>query len=104
MRVRSCGQEFKFGASWQAVCLRASHHRRQCARRHRRHGFREQFARIHARLKWTGHLWQGRFSSTAMDERHLLAAARYVPMNPVRAGLVARAKAWPWSSARAQSL
>ena len=58
-------------------------------------------ARIHARLKVTGHLWQGRFSSTAMDERHLMAAARYVPMNPVRAGLVVRADAWPWSSARA---
>jgi putative transposase len=62
---------------------------------------RRYTARIHARLKVTGHLWQGRFSSTAMDERHLLAAARYVPMNPVRAGLVARAQDWPWSSARA---
>jgi len=58
-------------------------------------------ARIHARLKVTGNLWQGRFSSTAMDERHLMAAARYVPMNPVRAGLVAHAADWPWSSARA---
>jgi len=57
--------------------------------------------RIHARLKVTGHLWQGRFSSTAMDEPHLLAAARYVPMNPVRAGLVGRADQWAWSSARA---
>jgi putative transposase len=36
-----------------------------------------------------------------MDERHLLAAARYVPMNPVRAGLVERARDWPWSSAGA---
>ncbi|MDB5971945.1 MAG: transposase [Hydrocarboniphaga sp.] len=36
-----------------------------------------------------------------MDERHLFAAARYVPMNPVRAGLVERAETWPWSSARA---
>jgi putative transposase len=62
---------------------------------------RRYTARIHARLKCTGHLWQGRFSSTAMDERHLIAAARYVPMNPVRAGLVARAEDWPWSSARA---
>jgi putative transposase len=62
---------------------------------------RRYTARIHARLKLTGHLWQGRFSSTAMDERHLLAAARYVPMNPVRAGLAARAEDWPWSSARA---
>jgi putative transposase len=62
---------------------------------------RRYTARIHARLKCTGHLWQGRFSSTAMDERHLMAAARYVPMNPVRAGLAARAEDWPWSSARA---
>lgn len=70
--------------------------RRTFAEAHRRYT-----ARIHARFKWTGHLWQGRFSSTAMDERHLLAAASYVPMNPVRAGLVARAPDWPWSSARA---
>ena len=36
-----------------------------------------------------------------MDEPYLLAAARYVELNPVRAGLVARACEWPWSSARA---
>ena len=66
------------------------------AEAHRRYA-----ARIHGRLKLTGHLWQGRFSSTVMDERHLMAAARYVPMNPVRAGLVARAADWTWSSARA---
>ena len=62
---------------------------------------RRYTGRIHARLRCTGHLWQGRFSSTAMDERHLIAAARYVPMNPVRAGLAPRAEDWRWSSARA---
>ncbi len=62
---------------------------------------RRYTARIHARAKWTGHLWQGRFSSTAMDGPHAYAAARYVALNPVRAGLVARAADWPWSSARA---
>jgi putative transposase len=36
-----------------------------------------------------------------MDEGHLLAAARYVSLNPVRARLVARAEDWPWSSVRA---
>ncbi len=56
---------------------------------------------IHARMKWTGHLWQGRFASTAMDEPHLYEAIRYVVLNPVRAGLVERASDWPWSSARA---
>jgi putative transposase len=62
---------------------------------------RRYTARIHARRKLTGHLWQGRFSSTAMDEAHLYAAIRYVVLNPARAGLVSRAADWPWSSARA---
>ena len=46
---------------------------------------------INARLRVTGHLWQGRFSSVAMDEVHLVSALRYVALNPVRARLVARA-------------
>ena len=56
---------------------------------------------INARGRWTGHLFQSRFSSVAMDEGHLMAAVRYVGLNPVRARLVARAEDWPWSSARA---
>jgi putative transposase len=47
-----------------------------------------------------GYLFQGRFSSTVLDERHLFAAARYVELNPVRAGLAAHAWDYPWSSAR----
>jgi REP-associated tyrosine transposase len=35
-----------------------------------------------------------------MDGRHLLAAVRYVEMNPVHAGLVEKAEQWEWSSAR----
>jgi putative transposase len=31
----------------------------------------------------------------------LVAAARYLALNPVRARLAARAEDWPWSSARA---
>ncbi len=54
---------------------------------------------VNARLDWTGHLWQGRFYSTALDEPHLWAAVRYVELNPVRAGLVSRASDYPWSSA-----
>ena len=46
-----------------------------------------------------GYLFQGRFSSCVLDERHLLAAASYVELNPVRAGIVKRAWAYPWSSA-----
>ena len=36
-----------------------------------------------------------------MDERHLMAAARYVELNPLRAGLVGDPAAYFWSSARA---
>ena len=56
--------------------------------------------RINFREKWRGYLWQGRFASFVMDERYLIAAARYVELNPVRAGLVPDASQWPWSSAR----
>jgi len=57
--------------------------------------------RINFREKWRGYLWQGRFASFVMDEPYLLAVARYVELNPVRAGLVPRAEDWLWSSARA---
>lgn len=57
--------------------------------------------RINAREDWRGYLWQGRFASFPLDPRHLVAAARYVERNPVRAGLVRSAGDWPWSSARA---
>src|SRR5882672_2386737 len=62
---------------------------------------RQYTAFVNARARWTGHLFQGRFSSVALDEAHLVAAARYVALNPVRAKLVARAQDWAWSSARA---
>ncbi|MGB2879066.1 MAG: transposase, partial [Candidatus Omnitrophota bacterium] len=51
----------------------------------------------------TGHLWQGRFYSCVMDERHLYAVARYIENNPVRARLVKEAWDWNWSSARAHT-
>jgi putative transposase len=56
---------------------------------------------VNARARWTGHLFQGRFASVALDEEHLMAAARYVALNPVRARLVARPQDWAWSSLRA---
>ena len=57
--------------------------------------------RIHAREQRTVHFWQGRFGCVAMDEAHLLAALRYVALNPVRARLVGRAEQWRWSSVHA---
>jgi putative transposase len=53
---------------------------------------------INARLRVTGHLFQGRFGCVAMDEPHLMAAFRYVALNPVKAKLAATAADWPWSS------
>ena len=54
---------------------------------------------INFREGWRGHLWQGRFSSFPMEKSYLLAAARYVELNPVRAKLVDRPEAYKWSSA-----
>ena len=39
-----------------------------------------------------------------MDERHLLAAVRYIELNPVRARLCEAPEQWRWSSARAHSM
>lgn len=46
-----------------------------------------------------GYLFQGRFGSCVMDEAHLVRAARYAEMNPVRAGLVRKPESYRWSSA-----
>lgn len=58
---------------------------------------------VNRRQEWTGHLWQGRFSSFPMDESYLLAAVKYIEMNPVRARLVTDPYDWQWSSARAHA-
>lgn len=62
---------------------------------------RDYARRINFREGWRGFLWQGRFASFAMDEDYLLACARYVELNPVRARLAAHPAEWPWSSAAA---
>ncbi len=56
---------------------------------------------MNRRERWTGYLWQGRFASFPMEEDYLRQCARYVGLNPVRAGLTERAIDWPWSSVRA---
>jgi putative transposase len=57
--------------------------------------------RINFRERWRGHLWQERFASFPMDERYLLAAVRYVEMNPVAAGMAVLPGEYRWSSAAA---
>ena len=47
----------------------------------------------------SGTLWEGRYKSTLIQaERYLLACMAYIDLNPVRAGLVAHARDYPWSS------
>jgi putative transposase len=56
------------------------------------------------RYKRSGTLWEGRFRSCLVDSaRYVLACYRYIELNPVRAGMVAAAEAYPWSSYRANS-
>jgi len=56
---------------------------------------------INLRKDWKGSLWQGRFLSYPMDQSYLVAAFRYIELNPVKAGIVAKAEDYPWSSAKA---
>jgi putative transposase len=57
--------------------------------------------RVNRRLGRPGHLFRARFSSRVLEsEEHLRAACRYVLLNPVRAGLCARADEWPWSGSK----
>jgi putative transposase len=100
-----CGQ---CGVEIWAYCLMPNHvHliavpseaeglRRAIGEAHRRYTRRVNF-----REGWRGHLWQGRFASFVMDDDYLLAAARYIELNPVRARLVRKAHRYPYSSARA---
>ena len=47
----------------------------------------------------SGTLWEGRYKSTLIQtERYLLACMAYIDLNPVRAGMVAQARDYPWSS------
>ncbi len=61
------------------------------------HRFNEKYERI-------GHLFQRRYARRLIvDDEHLREVIRYIPLNPVRAGLCKRPEDWPWSSYRATS-
>lgn len=54
---------------------------------------------FNARHARSGTLWQGRFKSCLVDsDRYLLTVLRYIELNPVRAGMVAAAEEYRWSS------
>lgn len=67
--------------------------------RHLNGVYTQRFNRRHDRV---GHLFQGRFKAIIVEkEPHLLEVARYVVLNPVRAGAVTAPAQWRWSSYRA---
>jgi len=46
-----------------------------------------------------GHVFQGRYKAIMVEkDSYLLELARYVVLNPVRAGMVNDVDEWPWSS------
>ena len=61
--------------------------------------YTQKFNRSHHRV---GHVFQGRYKAILIEkDSYLLELARYIVLNPVRAGMVRSAKDWPWSSYRA---
>ncbi|WP_259504797.1 REP-associated tyrosine transposase [Shewanella baltica] len=61
--------------------------------------YTQKFNRAHARV---GHVFQGRYKAILVDKNnYLVELARYIVLNPVRAGMVRSARDWPWSSYRA---
>lgn len=61
--------------------------------------YTQYYNRAHQRV---GHVFQGRFKAILVQkDTHLLELARYIALNPVRAGRARSAKDWKWSSYRA---
>ncbi|MBK6941758.1 MAG: transposase [Planctomycetes bacterium] len=64
----------------------------------------EHAQRMNAKYGTSGHLFGDRFYSASVDDRPALEVIRYIDLNPVRAGMVARAEDFVFSSARAHAL
>ena len=61
--------------------------------------YTQTFNRAHDR---EGHVFQGRYKAILVEkDGYLLELARYIVLNPVRAGMVRSVEEWPWSSYRA---
>ena len=101
-------QAERHGIEIHAYCL-MTNHVHLVATPHRAESLAKAVGRTHWRYSQTinrlhgrsGHLWQGRFYSCALDRAHFGAAVKYVERNPVRARIVRRAWEFAWSSAAA---
>ncbi len=102
--LREYSQQYK--TEILAYCLMVNHVH-FIAVPHREDSFASTFNMTHMRYSQyfnrrkgtVGHLWQGRFYSCVLDDKHLYAAVRYVETNPARAGFVSEPWKWEWSSA-----
>ncbi len=56
--------------------------------------------RLNRARQQQGHIWQGRYFSSALDGDYFQSAVRYVERNPIRARMVRKAENYQWSSAR----
>jgi len=100
----------KYGLNIFAYCLMTNHIHivavpqkedslaRAVGRTHLR--YTQYINRMHKR---SGHLWEGRFYSCALDERGFWLAAKYVELNPVRAKICRLPWRYKWSSAAAHA-
>lgn len=57
---------------------------------------------LNVRRRTSGHLWQARYHSVAMEPPYCWRALAYVERNPARAGVTPAAVDYPWSSAAAR--
>jgi len=100
----------RFSVEIWAYCLMPNHVHHICVP-HTETGLARTFNTLHmryaqhfnARRHVRGHLWQGRFYSSILDDAHAFEAVRFVETNPVRRRLVDNAPAYPWSSARSHT-
>ncbi len=98
----------KYNVSTLAYCL-MSNHIHLVLTPHSESGLQQVLKPLHMRYAqhinkikgWKGHLWQGRFFSSPLDDAYTWSTIRYVERNPVQAGMIKKAEEYPWSSAAA---
>lgn len=98
----------RFGWLCHAYCLMDNHYHLlietpdpnlSLGMRHLNGVYTQRFNRRHHRV---GHIFQGRFKAIVVEkDSYLLELARYIVLNPVRAGMVMEASAYSWSSYQA---